>query len=288
MIRVGVLGAGSHSRREHLPALALYAETHPGTIDLTALCDRQINVAAVYGFGAHCETLDALLALRPDAIIAVTPAEVTADLAVRIMSSGIPLLMEKPLGQSLDEARRVVTAAEGRQVMVSMNRRFDPAIRALDGWLRGQRIEQVRATVIRRNRERTGFTLDVGIHAVDTLRFLVNHQAEVRPGRLAFTDGAIGTVELRPDGGHWEERYEVFGPGFHVQAFATGQALAWHNGEATTLHAPQAGVPSFVSSGTYAETEAFVEALTAGRSLHPRPGEVLESMAVALDLETTP
>ena len=287
MIRVGVLGAGSHSRREHLPALALYARSHPGAIDLTALCDRQVNVATDYGFGAHCESLDALLALRPDAIIAVTPAEVTADLAVRILLSGIPLLMEKPLGQSLDEARRVVTAAAGRPVMVSMNRRFDPSLQALAGWLRGRRIEQIRATVIRHNRPRTGFTLDVGIHAVDALRFLVDHPAEVLRGRLAFADGTIGTVELRPDGGHWEERYEVFGPGFHARAFATGQALAWHNGEATTLHTPPAGVPSFVSSGTYAETAAFVEAVTAGRSPHPTPGEVLESMAVALNLETT-
>ena len=201
MIRIGVLGAGRHSRREHLPALALYAQRYPAAIDLAVLCDRDVNVAREYGFARHCDSLDRLLDLRPDAIVAVTPVDATADLAVRILGTGIPLLLEKPLGRTLDEARRIVDAAAGRHAMVSMNRRFDPALVALARWLAGRRIEHVRATVVRHARSPVGFSLDVGIHAVDVLRFLAGALAAHDGPTLTFASGAAGVIELRPDGG---------------------------------------------------------------------------------------
>ena len=37
MIKLVVLGAGNHSRRNHLPALARYVDEHPGEVELAEL-----------------------------------------------------------------------------------------------------------------------------------------------------------------------------------------------------------------------------------------------------------
>jgi predicted dehydrogenase len=250
MIRVGLLGAGSHSRREHIPAL----ERCRGDIELTAICDPRVT--ELFGFRRHCRSLDELLAVRPDAILAITPVEVTAEIAQRIIAAGIPLLMEKPLGRTLEEARQVCAAAAGKPVMVSMNRRFDPVIVAARQWLVDRPIESARATLVRHNRPAAGFVEDVGLHAVDTLRFLT---------------GRVGAMTLVPNGGHWVETYEVFGPGYHVEAQATQRCRIWDAGK-LVVDVPGQG------TGTYEETVAFLRAVAGQQPFSPTPADVLASM----------
>ena len=45
MLKIVVLGAGSHSQINHLPALARYHSLHPGEIELAALCDLRADHA---------------------------------------------------------------------------------------------------------------------------------------------------------------------------------------------------------------------------------------------------
>lgn len=254
MIRIGLLGAGRHSRREHIPALQRCAALAEPAI----LCDRQIT--ETFGFRHHCRSLDELLAARPDAIIAITPVAETAAVALRVIAAGIPLLMEKPLGRDLEEARQVVAAAAGKPVMVSMNRRFDPVIVAAKQWLRGRPVESARATIVRHDRSPVGFAADVGLHAVDTLRFLT---------------GRTFPVTLIPNGGHWVETYDVFGPGFHVEAQATRACRIWEAGQLVLDVAGQ-------GTGTYEETVAFLRAVAGQQPFSPTPADVLASMESVL------
>jgi predicted dehydrogenase len=284
VIRVAVLGAGSHSQREHLPALAHYHRQHPGAVGLAALCDLKVNVAAQFGFGQHCDSLDALLALRPDAIIAITPVDATVEIAARIIAAGIPLLMEKPLGRTIAEARQVMAVAAGKPVMVSMNRRFDPAIVALAEWLHGRRVEHVRATLVRQGRSRVGFIEDVGLHAIDALRFLGGDIVDAAGTQLRFAGGATGALELFPDAGHWVEAYDAFGPGFHGQAQATTGCRVWMDRKLAVDYARPQSQPGFVATGTYGETAAFLDAVARGEPLRPTPAEVVDSMVTAFSV----
>ena len=43
-----------------------------------------------------------------------------------IVQHGLPVLIEKPLGRDLAEARRIAAMLDGHPHMVSLNRRFDP------------------------------------------------------------------------------------------------------------------------------------------------------------------
>ncbi|NJL32515.1 MAG: Gfo/Idh/MocA family oxidoreductase [Phycisphaerales bacterium] len=134
MLKLVVLGAGNHSRQYHLPALARYVNDHPGEVELAALCDLDESLAATmaaqFGFKQIYTNLDEMLRVeKPDGCIAITPISVMAEICARVVHAKIPLLMEKPPGATANEARAIVDLVQkaDARVMVSVNRRFDPA-----------------------------------------------------------------------------------------------------------------------------------------------------------------
>jgi predicted dehydrogenase len=77
-------------------------------------------------------SLDAALAASDAELVLITaPMEAHVPLAIEAMEAGRNVLVEKPFGASLAEARRAVEVAErtGRTLMVSQNYRFYPAPR---------------------------------------------------------------------------------------------------------------------------------------------------------------
>jgi myo-inositol 2-dehydrogenase/D-chiro-inositol 1-dehydrogenase len=295
VIKLVVVGAGSHSQGNHLPALARYAAQHPGEVELGALCDlRRAHaeaMAAQYGLARVYVDVDEMLrAERPDGCIAVTPIPVTAQVAAQVIRAGVPLLMEKPPGATLDEARGIVDLAEqsGARVMVSMNRRFDPALRAaLDWW--------------RVNRDEPEFIYGTAIHPVDAMREIAGDIADytvnVRPVdgvswfavRLVFESGAIGTLEVLPTAGSMAESYEIFGPGIRALVRAggpdSGEVRCWERGQLEIDDEPAKEMPDFVRNGAYGEIEEFVAALEQGRMPYPSPAQVLQSVQVCYQIQ---
>ncbi|HEY3280968.1 MAG TPA: Gfo/Idh/MocA family oxidoreductase [Armatimonadota bacterium] len=71
--------------------------------------------------------------LSPDAVFDCTPPEVHVDITVRALEHGCHVLGEKPLADSMANARRCLEAASkaDRLFAVIQNRRYDPRIRRL-------------------------------------------------------------------------------------------------------------------------------------------------------------
>jgi predicted dehydrogenase len=309
-LRIGVLGAGSHSRGNHLPALRDFAQAHPGQIELAALCDLRgahaAEMARQFGFQRTHTDLEAMLAAeRLDGCIAITPVEQTARLAGKIIQAGVPLLMEKPPGATLAEGREVAAMVErtGAAVMVSMNRRFDPALCAGLDWLGDRPVRYLRATQARHNRREGSFLTETAIHVVDTTRFIGGdvgwHDANVWKVEgvrwaqiwIEFEGGATGLVEIMPTAGWVGERYELFGPDFHlavrVGGMDTGEALAWEGGKLVLEARPATGKPDYYANGTSGETEAFLNALLEGRPFDPTPSQILGSVVLCDAIDKT-
>ena len=301
MIKIVVLGAGSHSQHNHLPALARYVSAHPGRVLLAGLCDLRVDhakeMAAQYGFARAYSNLDEMLHVeRPDGCIAVTPIPVTLEVASRIARAGVPLLIEKPPGATATEAQALVDLVReaNAQVMVSVNRRFDPALNAALDWWGERRIEHLHARIVRVRRCEPEFMYGTAIHPLDAMRAIAGdvacHSAVVREVegvrwyvvRMAFESGATGVLEVMPTAGCLAESYEWFGHEARVWVGTgdadRGLARAWELGEQVLEVDPSVGQPLFVRNGTYAETEAFISALVEGRTLHPAPAEVLQSV----------
>jgi myo-inositol 2-dehydrogenase/D-chiro-inositol 1-dehydrogenase len=301
MLKLVLLGAGAHSQGNHLPALARYASEHAGEVELAGLCDLRREhaeaMARTYGFAhVYTDANDMLRAEHPDGCIAITPIAATAEIAQRVIHAGVPLLMEKPPGATAAEAHQIVDLVEstGARVMVSMNRRFDPALRAAMDWWGDRSIELVHGRLVRVDRRESEFIYGTVIHPLDAMRAIAGDIADVEAYarsvdgvrwyviQATFCSGARGILEVLPNAGSMEESYELFGSRARALAGVgeqdSGEVRCWADGDLVLHEEPAQGLPGFVRNGAYSETVEFISALKDGRPLHPSPAEVLQSV----------
>jgi predicted dehydrogenase len=306
-----VIGAGHHSRTHHLPALAQFRRLQPDAVALAAIADVDLAVAheakAVFGFASAYTDMEEMLAReKPDAALALTPTELNASTTIHLARHGLPVLMEKPLGVTIDEARRLVTTLHdlNAHVMVSMNRRFDPFLRAALKWIGPRPIRHVKATMARHSRLESHFVEHTGLHVVDIVRAIAGDVSSCDAlrqkspagdwfeARLAFANGATGLVELKPKAGTTSEALEISGEGFRVEVcsaeFDRGGWRAWQNGllESEEWLAP--GTSMHFANGTLAETEAFFRSLLTEEPFRPAPADVLPSMELCHVIDEAP
>lgn len=308
MLKIVVVGAGNHSQRNHLPSLARYVVQFPGEIELVALCDlRQEHAAAMadrYGFARSYTDLNKMLEQEtPDACIAITPIPVTVPVASTVICAGVPLLMEKPPGATVEEARSFVKLAKATDVpvMVSMNRRFDPALSAALAWKGAHPIAYVRGTIVRHQRREPEFMTGTAIHPLDAMRAIAgdvrDFETDLREVNgvcwyvvhLVFESGAMGVLEVLPDAGMLAEYYEIFGAGYRLLVqmgeVDAGRARCWENGQLVMTRDPASSEPDFVRNGAFGETAAFIAAIANGGAMYPSPAQVLQSVELCHSIE---
>jgi predicted dehydrogenase len=74
----------------------------------------------------------AITECRPDFVVDVTPPEVHHDVTLLALSKGLPVIGEKPMAASMEQAKAMVKASEeaGKLYMVSQSRRYNSELRA--------------------------------------------------------------------------------------------------------------------------------------------------------------
>jgi predicted dehydrogenase len=302
-LRIALLGAGNHSRQNHVTSLARYRDEHPDEVELVALCDLREDhakeVASEHGFAkVYTDLTEMLDAEKPDGCAAITPIPVTLEISTAIMRAGIPVVVEKPPGDTVEEARRIcgVAAETGTPSMVSMNRRFDPALTAAKTWWGDRPLEYLRGTMIRHRRREDEFIKGTAIHALDAMRSVAGDIADwslrmrtVDGIRWYFIDitfqsGTHGLLEVTPTAGSVAEWYEFYGPDCraiaHVGDYGPGDVNCWEGNERKLHEASTEKTPLFVRNGTYNETAEFIAAIRDGRDPGPSPAQVLQSVEI--------
>lgn len=192
----------------------------PG-VRLAAVVDVQVEAARTIAEGgglspdrAYATLTDALKQTDADAVLIVSPPQTHTPLALEAIAAGKHILIEKPLAESVDDARKVVEAAatHGVHAMVSQNYRFKRAPRTVQRLIRSGvigRVEQV-AINYRKNPPFYGFRtemdepllVDMSIHHLDALRGIVGIEpATVRarswnPSWSIFTSNSSALVEI--------------------------------------------------------------------------------------------
>jgi myo-inositol 2-dehydrogenase/D-chiro-inositol 1-dehydrogenase len=309
MIRIALVGCGEHSEGSHAAPLARYASEHPGAVSLAAACD--LNVARAeefcrrFGFARAYSNVDELLAKESvDACVTVMPVERIAEVGAALLGRGVPCVIEKPLGASLDEVERLARVARetGTPHMVSVNRRFIPYLNRASQFVRengGPRY--VRATMARHARDESDFISTTAIHAVDALRHLAGQVADfksevVGDGRssahwfvisLDFEGGVAGQVEILPTAGVVEETYEIFGEGTRAQVVCgsgSQRSLKCWRGGRLEIDETADDVPEDVRNGGYGEVVEFVGALAAGERPRPTIEDILPSSRICFSI----
>jgi predicted dehydrogenase len=112
-VRIAVAGAGLIGRRhiEEVQAsrsaeLAAIVDPAPASVELA----RQAGVAL------YPSLAELLAAERPDGVIVATPNQLHVDNGLECVQAGVPVLVEKPIGHTMEGATRLVEAAEAAKV----------------------------------------------------------------------------------------------------------------------------------------------------------------------------
>ncbi|HEX2739610.1 MAG TPA: Gfo/Idh/MocA family oxidoreductase [Rubrobacter sp.] len=144
-LRVGVLGAGPISQAAHFEACRKAENA-----ELYAICDVAEDllerVAAIHAPENTYGDYDAMLAAPDvDAVIVAIADQFHVPMALKALSAGKHVLVEKPMGVTVEECRRLRDAAEasGLVVQVGTEKRFDEGIAFARDFIREQMGEMI-------------------------------------------------------------------------------------------------------------------------------------------------
>jgi predicted dehydrogenase len=139
-LRVGVLGCGPIAQFAHFESC-----TKARNADLYAICDVAEDLvermAATHAPTRRFLDYDEMLA-DPDleAVIVATADAFHVPAAIRALEAGKPVLVEKPLGQAVEEVEELgrVVARTGLVLQVGHMKRFDPGLQAARDFVVGE------------------------------------------------------------------------------------------------------------------------------------------------------
>ena len=172
-LRIGVLGAG-HLGRIHVQQLKELAEFEVvGVYDTNA--EKAAAVSAEFGVPIHA-SMEELVA-QCDAVDVVTPTLAHHDCAMYALDAGKHVFVEKPIANTLAEARELAGRAEatGLAVQVGHVERFNPAFVAVSGALEQPMfIETHRLATFDPRGTDVSVVLDLMIHDLDIILHVNN------------------------------------------------------------------------------------------------------------------
>ncbi|MCI8623491.1 MAG: Gfo/Idh/MocA family oxidoreductase [Provencibacterium sp.] len=180
MTKLCFIGCGAHAQQVYAPTLRRLAD-EDDALSLACCCDldasRAAAMADLAGFQRSSADWEAMLEReKPEAVLLVTPYTFTGEIACRIVRMGIPVLIEKPPGDSLESCLNIYRAAGegGAPAMVAFNRRHLPLIRACKEKLAAdgtETLQNIQYSMYRVHRTEDFFFV-TAIHGVDAVRFL--------------------------------------------------------------------------------------------------------------------
>lgn len=188
MMHVALIGTGGIAKTHARAMQAI------DTVELVALVNHRPESMAIFGeqFNVtrqYATIEDLLSAGDVDAVIICTPNVLHAPQAIAALNAGVHVLVEKPMAMSATEAQTMLDAASnsGAILQVAHCWRFDDEVR----YMRDQLTSGIIGDVIRTKAYSShvnwgpsgwftqkalaggGALADMGIHAIDTVRFLL-------------------------------------------------------------------------------------------------------------------
>ena len=212
-LRAAAIGVGSLGRHH----ARNYAElAREGRVEFVGACDANPETAAQIAadndsasFTDWRELLD-----KVDVVSVATPTETHCEIACAFLEKGVHVLVEKPIALTLDEADKMIAAAEssGAKLMVGQLERFNPAMVALRPHVNNPLYFEIHRVSPFPNRSLdVDVVLDVMIHDLDAIQWLVGEDVKVSEiravgipvisdkvdaanARIEFENGAVANI----------------------------------------------------------------------------------------------
>ena len=207
-LRVAAIGVG-HLGRHHARILSTLAGASlVGVADIKP--DRAAEIAATFRTHPFTDARDLLD--RVDAVSVAVPTQAHVEVALPFLERGIPVLVEKPLARSVEDADRLIAAAArtGAVLAVGHTERYNPAVSAAASHLRDPRFIEVHrlGTFPERSLD-IDVVFDLMIHDLDVVLSLVaadvtsieavgvpvlTGRVDIANARLRFANGCIANI----------------------------------------------------------------------------------------------
>lgn len=212
-LKVAAIGVGSLGRHHARNYAELASE---GRVELVGVCDVNPTTAAdiakqhyTAAFTDWHELLD-----KVDAVSVATTTETHCEITCAFLERGVHVLVEKPIAMTLDEADKMIAAANssGAKLMVGQLERFNPAMVALRPHVTTPMYFEIHRVSPFPNRSLdVDVVLDVMIHDLDAVQWMVGQDIEVSAihavgipiisdkvdaanARIEFANGAVANI----------------------------------------------------------------------------------------------
>ena len=190
LLKVGLIGAGNMG--------ALHARTifNNASTELTWVCDPQEKIGSGIAGKYSSRYINEPDLAAVDAIVVAAPTQFHFNIGSEIISAGLPLLLEKPLANSLGEVKELIALStkKGSPLMCGLLERFNPAVRTAFDLCR----DPIHFKSIRHSpmtaRIVTGVTGDLLIHDIDLALTLFGEMPVKTTGLTDSVDGSIEDI----------------------------------------------------------------------------------------------
>lgn len=306
MVRFGIVGFGLHAVKRLMPGFALSKNCRVTGLSRRKLADAKESAAQFQIPRAFDSAAELCRSPEVDAVLVTTPNSChLADVLIAI-EAGKPVLCEKPMALSAEECRQMVEAARERQQLLGVAHvfRFAESLRKIRDLVRAGEIgrpvfarsefsflaspQHPRKWLYDAAIAGAGPIFDIGVHAIDSLRFILEdevvrvHASAISDRNagdvesaaaliLEFAQGTIGTVEVSFRA-EYRTPLELVGQRAVLRA---EDGLTVEHPIAITLAPSRAGSETYRASNHLAyslQVDAFADAVE-GKAKFPAPGE---------------
>ena len=248
-IRVGIIGTGGIANQAHVPG---YLALKDQDVEIAALCDIKPEALAntVEKWDLDLPTYDdhrkMLAKEKLDVVSVCAENKEHRPLTVNALKAGLDVLCEKPIARTVKEAQAMVDTAKKckRKLMIGQHQRWQTESqvikRAIDAGYLGD-IYYARGHALRRrevpgwgvfidkDKQGGGPMVDIGVHILDLLLYLMGFPKPVSVSGCAYTKfgNRKGVINLWGDFDHRDYTVEDFAGGF----------VRFENGATLTLEA---------------------------------------------------
>ena len=306
-VRVAMIGAGRMANRVHYPSLASFED-----VEIAAICDidtQRLNTTAdryavERRFTDYREMIEKVV---PDAVYAIGPPHQMYDIWQWCLQQGLHLYVEKPLGQTMHQARTLAYLAEKHSCItqVSFQRRSGPMLVMLrDRCLARGRIVYAVCTFHKSSLEpflgAQDHMTDDGVHAIDTLRWMCGGEViDVQSvckrvsvpdinfviAMLQFDNGATGVLLSNRASGRRIFRVEMHAPGICAEAEPQGKGYLYADGDTTGIEFDPREVAGsdddVIFRGFRAKNREFIDCVKSGDQPGSNFSDAVKTMEVA-------
>lgn len=191
MLRIGLIGCGTHANWAVVPALKGAGDM----VEFIAACDlNQANVdkVDVPGLKRYTDYRKMIAEAGLDAVYIATLPDTHAAIAIDALNAGLHTLIEKPMAHSVSECEAILDAARknNKQVGLNFELRYHAEMLKIREWVQSGRLGRVRAIHVqdfwdahkvfgdlgarRKRLANLAGSLDCGIHKADLARYFLN------------------------------------------------------------------------------------------------------------------